>query len=448
MEVTIIGTGYVGLTTGVCLADAGHIVSCIDINEEIVLNINKGKPHIYEPNLKEILNSVLIKKVFKASTNLNDALNKAEIVLIAVGTPSFDGKIDLKYIEEVAINIGNWIRSSGKRIPLVIKSTVVPTTTDTFFKEVIEKISNYNHPHFGLGMNPEFLREGSAVADFKYPDRIVFGFEDNMTLEALKKLYKPFDCNKIYVNTRTAEFIKYVNNSLLALQISFTNEMANLASNIKKIDYNNVLEGVVSDHRWNLNKKGDDTPPGIVKYLKPGCGFGGSCFPKDVEAIVNTGNEKGLKMSVLNSVLEINRGQPNQVIKLIKNEICNLRNRFSTLVLGLSFKPNTNDIRNSPARFIIKDLLEKNIKLFAHDPIASKDFKMHFFPNEKNIKFVKEWKNIIKEVDVIIIVTSWIEYKDLQNLSTNNNIIVDTRRMLDVNNLDCKSYKSIGYSFD
>ena len=365
MEVTIIGTGYVGLTTGVCLADAGHSVSCIDVNQEIVSQVNDGKPHIYEPNLNEILNVVLKKKSFKASTNLNEALNKAEIVLIAVGTPSFEGKIDLKYIEQVAKNIGFWIKNSGKRIPLVIKSTVVPTTTDTYFKALIEKISNYKHPHFGLGMNPEFLREGSAVSDFKYPDRIVFGVEDDITLEALKKLYKPYDCKKLIVNTRTAEFIKYVNNSLLALQISFSNEMANLASNIKNIDYENVLKGVISDHRWNSPEMSSTPNPEIVKYLQPGCGFGGSCFPKDVQAIVKLGNEKGFEMKLLKSILEVNKEQPKQIIRLIKDEIYSLKDKFSTLVLGLSFKPNTNDIRYSPAKNIIEDLL-KNILNYMH----------------------------------------------------------------------------------
>lgn len=448
MEVTIIGSGYVGLTTGVCLADNGHRVTCIDVNDEVVLNINKGKPNIYEPNLEDLLNSVLNKEVFLASTNLNEALDKSEIVLVAVGTPSLEGKIDLRYIEQVAKNIGSWIKRTGRRIPIVIKSTVVPTTTDTYFKEVIEKFSNYKHPHFGLGMNPEFLREGSAVSDFKYPDRIVFGFEDEMTLEALKKLYERYDCPKIFVNSRTAEFIKYTNNSLLALQISFSNEMANLANKIRNIDYNNVLQGVLSDHRWRSNKLTNNTLPGIVKYLEPGCGFGGSCFPKDVEAILNKGKEIGLKMSILNSVLEVNREQPKQIISLLKDEIYELKNRFSTLVLGLSFKPNTNDIRYSPAKFIIDELLENNIKVYAHDPIASSSFQEKFFPDEKNIKFVKEWKNIIENVDVVIIVTTWSEYKDLQNLSRKNHIIVDLRRMLDVTSLNFKSYRSIGYSID
>ena len=448
MEVTIIGSGYVGLTTGVCLADAGHNVVCIDVNEDIVFNINNGKPHIYEPNLQEILNRVLIKKVFKASTNLDEALNKTEIVLIAVGTPSIGGEIDLKFIKQVAENIGNWIKNTGKRIPLVIKSTVVPTTTDTYFKDILEKSSNQKHPHFGLGMNPEFLREGSAVSDFNYPDRLVFGFEDDMTLEALKRLYQCFDCPKILVNTRTAEFIKYVNNSLLAMQISFSNEMANLANNIKNIDYKDVLEGVISDHRWNTPKLENSKSPEIIKYLVPGCGFGGSCFPKDVEAIVNIGNKKGLKMEILKSVLEINREQPKQIIRLLNDEIRNLENRFSIMVLGLSFKPDTNDIRYSPAKVIIESLIENNIKVFAHDPIASSDFQNQYFPNEKNIKFVEKWKDKMDQVDVIIIVTTWSEYKDLNYLVNKNHIIVDPRRMLDKDNLNCKSYKSIGYSFD
>ncbi len=448
MEVTIIGTGYVGLTTGVCLADSGHNVICIDVNENIVLNINNGKPHIYEPNLEEILNRVLNKKSFKASTNLDEALNKAEIVLIAVGTPSMGGEIDLKYIKQVAENIGKWIKNTGKRIPLVIKSTVVPTTTDTFFKDILENSSDYKHPHFGLGMNPEFLREGSAVSDFNYPDRLVFGSEDDMTLDALKRLYKYFDCHKILVNTRTAEFIKYVNNSLLAMQISFSNEMANLANNIKNIDYQDVLEGVLSDHRWNTPKLKNSSSPEIAKYLVPGCGFGGSCLPKDVEAIVNIGNKKGLKMEILKSVLEINREQPKRIIRLLNDEIRNLENRFSILVLGLSFKPNTNDIRYSPAKVIIESLIEKNIRIYAHDPIASSDFQNQYFPNEKNIKFLKEWKDKIDQVDVIIIVTTWSEYKDLNYLANNNHIIVDPRRMLDKDNLNCKSYRSIGYSFD
>lgn len=449
MKVTIIGTGYVGLTTGVCLSKVGHEVCCIDSNSELVKNINKGIAHIYESNLEDILNDVLRKKRFIASEDLNSALEISDIVLIAVGTPSISGKIDLSFIRNVGIQIGSWLKSKKKFLPLIIKSTVIPKTTDTFFKGIIEESSGVKFPEFGLGMNPEFLREGSAINDFNYPDRIILGYEDNATCKALLKLYEPFNCKKILVNTRTAEFIKYVNNSLLATQISFANEMANLAGVIKNIDYKEVLEGVISDHRWGIKDlENNNINPEVVGYLNPGCGFGGSCFPKDLEAIKYLGNECGLSMKILDSVLEVNKNQHKQILSQLSEEINCFKNKFSVLILGLSFKPNTDDVRSSPSEKIITDLLKKDIKLYAHDPISIDKFKNEFFPEEINIKFIHKWKEILNEVEVIIIVTAWDEYKSVEEVALKKHIIIDPRRMLNLKKLDVRSYKSIGYNFD
>jgi UDPglucose 6-dehydrogenase/GDP-mannose 6-dehydrogenase len=242
MNITIIGTGYVGLVSGVCLASKQHNVTCVDIREEVVDLLNNNKPHIHENGLSELLDQTLKSGHFKATTDLNNALEQSELVIIAVGTPSKNGKINLTQIKNACTSIGNFIKTNDKFISVVVKSTVVPGTTDTFVKDIIESTSGKKLGEFGLGMNPEFLREGEAIADFQYPDRIVIGYEDQKTKNLLEEIYSPWDCDKIAVNTRTAEMIKYSNNTLLACLISMNNELANLAFELGNINYNDVIK--------------------------------------------------------------------------------------------------------------------------------------------------------------------------------------------------------------
>ena len=446
MRVSIIGTGYVGLITGVCLAYKGHTINCYDINKKIVNSINDGVPPIYEKDLKKYLKVVLNKKKFNANVISEINLSKTDIVIIAVGTPSNKGKIDLTYIKKVSALIGEKIRTIDNFVSIIVKSTVVPSTTDTIVRNIIEKESYKKLGQFGIGMNPEFLREGSAIEDFMNPDRIVFGYDDKQTLKLLKKLYKPWDCDKIAVNTRTAEMIKYANNSLLATQISAVNELANIASGIKNIDILDVMKGVYLDKRWSPIISGKKRiHPDILSYLIPGCGFGGSCFPKDVEAIRAKAKDVKVDSYILDSVLKVNNNQPYQVVKLLKNNL-DLRNK-KILFLGLAFKNGTDDIRESVSMKIINILLKYDCKIFAHDPIAINNAKKEL-NGSKNLKYVNKWDDLISSIDILIIGTKWDEYRKLTSSiykkEISGKILLDARRFFNPEDFPNAKYLTIG----
>ena len=444
MKVTIIGTGYVGLISGVCLASVGHEITCIDKNPKIIEKLNIGIPHIYEKGLDELLNKVTKNNFFKASLDLIKALETSELVIIAVGTPSYNGVIDLSYIKEASRSIGEFMRITKKSISVIIKSTVIPGTTDTFVKNEIKNTSGLKHPEFGLGMNPEFLREGDAIEDFMNPDRIVLGYEDVRTLNLLERLYEPWNVDKVRVNCRTAELIKYANNSFLALQVSASNEIANLAASIGNIDSMEVFKAVHLDKRWNpINQDGVRTNPVILDYLIPGCGFGGSCFPKDIQALVALGDNENNEMKILKAVLEVNSNQPQQVIRIIEKDFPNLKNK-KALILGLAFKPETDDVRESSSFKIVKDLIDKGVNVFAHDPIAISNFKNNYIEISKKIKFIENWTNSIEQADIIIICTKWNEYLKLKEMNLSNKMLFDARRMLNANDFEDVIYRSIG----
>ena len=339
MRVCIVGTGYVGLVTGVCLATKGHDVTCVDHDPAIVVSLNEGRPHIFEEGLPELLTLARATGRFTATADLESGLDGAKIAMIAVGTPFVNGVVDLSYVRGAARDIGAYIGKTDRHICVVMKSTVLPCTTDTVVREEIEVASGKRFPAFGLGMNPEFLREGNAIVDFMGPDRIVLGYEDSATLDCLEALYAPWAVDKIRMRTRSAELLKYSNNALLACQISAINEIANLAAAIGGIDIMDVVKGLHLDKRWNpILPNGKRAEPEILTYLIPGCGFGGSCFPKDVQALRAQGEQLGLPMRLLNAVLEINDAQPEQVVAILHEELHGLGGR-NILVLGLAFKP-------------------------------------------------------------------------------------------------------------
>lgn len=447
MKISIIGTGYVGLVSAVCFAAKGHSVVCYDNNPKVVELIKAGKTPIYEPKLQELFTKVLKKKQIVVKELISKTHFDSELVIIAVGTPSRNGKIDLKYIDNVSTVIAEYIRTEDKYISIVIKSTVIPGTTDTRVKSIIEKISGKTIGDFGLGMNPEFLREGNAIDDFMNPDRIVLGYEDNQTLKLLQEAYEPWDCDKIIVNSRTAEMIKYVNNALLATQISSVNEFANIAAAIGGIDFMDVINGVTLDHRWNpLISKNKRLNPGILEYLVPGSGFGGSCFPKDVMALQSVARGVGIKPDILDAVLSVNNNQPFEVVRLLKKAFGDLSGK-NILILGLSFKPQTDDIRESVSLKIINKLLKYKSLLYAHDPVATDNAKLEFNKNI-NLTFIDSWEEIIYKVDAIIIGTNWDEYNKLKNIEyqtiLKDKIIVDTKRLFSTNDFPSAKYLTIG----
>ncbi len=447
MNVSIIGTGYVGLVSGVCLASKGHKVTCYDKNIATVKSLSDGIPTFHEAGLKQLLSTVIKNKNFKVNLISDDTFFDSELLIIAVGTPSKNGQIDLSYVSEVAEMIGEYLRNHNKFLSIVIKSTVVPGTTDNFVYNIIKKKSGKELSQFGLGMNPEFLREGNAVEDFMNPDRIVIGSEDKKTSILLKKLYEPWDCDKIEVNTRTAEMIKYANNSLLATQISAVNELANISAAIKGIDILEVMEGVHLDKRWSpITSDQQRIFPEILNYLIPGCGFGGSCFPKDVQALKRLATDVGVQPKMLNAILDVNANQPKEIVKLLEEQFGNLNSK-KILLLGLAFKDGTDDIRESVSIKIIKILLKKGVEIIAHDPVAIYNSKK-VFHKVKNLTFTNKWSSHLADVHAVVVATKWEVYKNLSLKKYQDNlegkIIFDARRYYEPSEFPKSVYLTVG----
>ena len=445
MKVSIVGTGYVGLVSGVCLAEKGHQVVCIDIDQDKVNLINSGLPPIHEKNLQGLLARNIGSRL-TATADLRNAVIDSDISLIAVGTP-FDGsRIDLSFIKQAAQQIGQAIKDKSSFHMVVVKSTVVPGTTDGVVLPILEKASGKKAgADSGVGMNPEFLREGEAVEDFMSPDRIVLGANDSLSLSSLEELYAVFpDVDKVRTGTRTAEMIKYAANSLLATMISFSNEIGNLCSKIGGIDVVEVMRGIHLDKRLSpILSTGERIVPAFTTYLEAGCGFGGSCFPKDVKALISHGIAFGTPMAVLDAVIKTNESQPLQLISLLRKHFSSFAD-LPVAVLGLAFKPGTDDMRESPAIPIIKALLSEGANIFAFDPVAQKE-AMAILGNSPSIQYCRTIPEAIEKCKAVILVTRWGEFSELPELIKGLNpqpLIIDGRRML--NKSDFESYEGIG----
>jgi UDPglucose 6-dehydrogenase/GDP-mannose 6-dehydrogenase len=442
MKISIIGTGYVGLVTGACLAEKGHQVTCVDINPDRVNALNRAESPIYEAGLEELLRKH-VGKSLSATTDLAEAVLNTELTLIAVGTP-FNGKeIDLTFVLGAAKQIGAALKTKNSYHVVVVKSTVVPGTTDQHVLPALEASAGKKAgKDFGVGMNPEFLSEGEAVNDFLFPDRIVLGGIDPRSTDVLEDLYKPFpaDVPRVRTNTRTAEMIKYASNSLLAALISFTNELANLGSALGGIDTTEVMRGVhLSMYFRSRNKEG--LPP-ITSFLKAGCGFGGSCLPKDVSALIVHGQKAGTSMRVLESVIRTNEEQPKRTVDLLKKHWPNLKG-VRVAVLGLSFKPETSDVRESPAFPIMRELLDAGASVKAFDPVAKHEAQKAF--PEAKVNYCDSLEAALKDIDAVIVVTPWKEFRDVPALLQKRQpqvVFVDGRRAFDKQSL--AKYEGIG----
>jgi UDPglucose 6-dehydrogenase/GDP-mannose 6-dehydrogenase len=444
MRVSVIGAGYVCLVTGVCLAEKGHTVICVDADRRKVMDINLGVLPIYEQGLEELLKKNIHVNL-RATADLRQAVMDTEVSLITVGTP-FDGeKIDLTQIKEVSYQIGEALKDKGSYHLVVVKSTVVPGTTDEVVVPILENRTRKKAGlDFGVGMNPEFLREGVAVEDFMRPDRIVLGADDPKTLDWMEKMYQCFESvDKLRTNNRTAEMIKYTANSLLATMISFSNEIANLSAAIGDIDVTEVMQGVHLDKRLSpIFEDGRRVMPPIIEFLKAGCGFGGSCFPKDLKALIAHGKKFGRPMALLESVVQVNEQQPQQVLLLLKKHFRSLKG-IRIAVLGLAFKPGTDDMRESPAIPIIEDLLSHEAKIKAYDPAANPEAKKIFVNH--NIDFCNELNETINDAQAILLLTCWEEFAcipELLNQMDQPPLVIDGRRMLGKNKI--KRYEGIG----
>ena len=441
MKLSIIGTGYVGLVTGACLAEMGHTVTCVDIDPQRVAMLNRAEPPIFEEGLGDLLRKNVGKKL-RATDDLADAVLNSDLTLIAVGTP-FDGKaIDLTAVLAASRQIGAVLKAKASYHVVVVKSTVVPGTTDRHVLPALEAASGKKAgADFGVGMNPEFLSEGEAVQDFMFPDRIVVGAIDERTADRIDELYSVFpDVPRIRSTNATAELIKYASNALLANLVSFSNEIANLGAALGGIDTVDVMRGVhLSQYFRNRNAEG--LPP-ITSFLKAGCGFGGSCLPKDVNALIAHGRTIDQEMALLGAVMRVNEAQPGKVVQLLAKHWPNLEG-VRVSVLGLAFKPGTNDVRESPAFPVMRELLRRGAVLAAYDPVAREEARRAF--KEPSVDFVESLDAALDGTDAVVVITPWEEFNAVPALLKHRNpqpLFVDTRRAFDRNT--AARYEGIG----
>lgn len=419
MKVAVIGTGYVGAVTGTCLAELGNDITFVDIDERKLAMIRDGTPPVFEPGLAEIL--LKNRDRISATGDLAQAVRRSDLTLICVGTPSNeDGSIDLSYVAGAAREIGAALAGCSGFHTVVTKSTVIPGTADSIIRPILEESSGKKcGEQFGLAANPEFLREGSAVEDFFHPDRIIIGVQDANSRAVLETLYRSFSCPKLVTCIKTAEMIKYASNAFLATKISFANEIGNICKELG-IDTADVFQGVGMDSRIG------------PAFFRSGIGFGGSCFPKDVRALIALAREKGISPALLDAVVAVNESQPERMIPLLKKH---LDIKGKTIgVLGLAFKPDTDDIRESRALPVIASLLREGCRVIAYDPLAMDAFRA-ICPG---ITYAMDPAEVLK-ADAVLIVTEW---KEFDTLDYRGRIVIDGRRM-GAPRRDAKTYEGV-----
>lgn len=442
MRLSIVGTGYVGLVSGVGMAEVGHDVICVDTDQNKVDLINQGVSPIFEVGLDALLKKNVGSRL-TATTDLRSAVIGTDVTLIAVGTPFNGVQIDLTYVREAARQIGEVLADKAGYHTVVVKSTVVPGTTTNVVLPALEKASGKTAgDDFGVGMNPEFLAEGAAVVDFMSPDRIVVGGIDDRSRDALAELYASFpDATIIRTDTTTAEMIKYAANSLLATMISFSNEIGNLCASVG-VDSVEALNGVHLDKRLSpMSADGSRITPGFLSFLAAGCGFGGSCFPKDVKALIAFGQASGSPMPVLEAVMATNERQPARMLELLRRRVPDLVGA-RVAVLGMAFKPGTDDIRESPSLPVTRALLEAGAVVSAYDPIARSMAEPVF---DGAVRFEDTLDDVIKDVDAILVMTRWQHFERLPALlrmTGSSAAVIDGRRLIPKTAVD--QYEGIG----
>lgn len=430
MKVTIVGSGYVGLVTGACFSEVGINVVCVDIDSKKIDNLNNGIIPIYEPGLEDMISRNMKKGRLAFTTNIAEALVDSEVLFISVGTPpDEDGSADLKYVLAVARDCGKHINDY---LLVVTKSTVPVGTSQKVKKALQEELDKRNVKiEFDVASNPEFLKEGAAIDDFLKPDRIVVGLESERAEDLMKSLYKPFTLNGhpvIFMDIISAEMTKYAANSMLAAKISFINDIANLCE-IVGADINKVRKGIGSDSRIGH------------KFIYPGIGYGGSCFPKDVQALIKTASENNYELRVLKAVEAVNNDQKlvlfNKIMNYYKGDV-----KGKTIALwGLSFKPQTDDMREAPSLYIVKNLLQAGAIVKAYDPIAINEAKHHF---GDTISYCEDQYETLIDADCVAILTEWPEFKFpnlkiVQKLLTNP-VIFDGRNIYDKDEMKANGF--------
>jgi UDPglucose 6-dehydrogenase len=425
MKIAVVGTGYVGLVTGTCFAEVGIDVTCIDIDIKKIENLKKGILPIYEPGLEEMVLRNAEKGRLHFSTNLAESIQNCEAVFIAVGTPpGEDGSADLKYVLAVATEIG----ASMNNYMVVVTKSTVPVGTAEKVRGAVKNALNARNSDitFDVASNPEFLKEGAAIDDFLKPDRIVVGVESARSEEIMKRLYKPFLMNghpTIFMDIPSAEMTKYAANSMLATKISFMNDIANLCE-IMGADVNMVRKGIGSDTRIGH------------KFIYAGIGYGGSCFPKDVKALVKTAKENGYEMRILQAVEEVNEDQKSVLYNKIKKHFGNDLKGKKFALWGLSFKPKTDDMREAPSLVIIEKLLKEGAEIIAYDPVSMKEAK-HILGDK--IAYSEEQYKTLKGADALLLITEWPEFRtpdyELISNSLNGKVVFDGRNIYDADEM-------------
>ncbi|RLD31485.1 MAG: UDP-glucose 6-dehydrogenase [Bacteroidetes bacterium] len=422
MKIVIVGTGYVGLVTGACFSEVGIDVTCVDIDEKKIEKLNKGIIPIYEPGLEKMVQRNMEKDRLHFSNNLSESLEGAQVVFGAVGTPpDEDGSADLKYVLDVASEIGTHMNGY---ILMVTKSTVPVGTAEKVRAAIKEALDKRGVDiEFDVASNPEFLKEGAAVEDFLKPDRIVVGVDSDRARKLMERLYKPFTMNGhpiIFMDVVSAEMTKYAANAMLATKISFMNDMANL-SEIVGADINMVRKGIGSDRR-------------IGKYfIYPGTGYGGSCFPKDVKALIKTAKEFGYEMSVLQAVEQVNELQKSVLFRKAEKYFDNDLKGKTFAVWGLSFKPQTDDMREAPSLIVIENLIRAGAVVKAYDPVAMNEAKRII---GGKVVYATDQYDALQDVDGLFLITEWPEFKfpNLKKIKSlmKNPVIFDGRNVYDV----------------
>lgn len=430
MKISVVGTGYVGLVSGTCFAETGVTVTCVDVNQEKISQLNKGIIPIYEPGLEDMVKRNVEKERLFFSTNLKESMAGAEVVFIAVGTPpDEDGSADLKHVLAVASEIGKHITS----YMVIVNKSTVPVGTGLKVKAAIQRELDKRGANipFDVASNPEFLKEGNAIEDFLKPDRIVVGVETEEAQKIMSKLYKPFVLNGhpiIFMDLFSSELTKYAANAMLATKISFMNDIANLCE-IVGADVNLVRKGIGSDSRIGN------------KFIYPGAGYGGSCFPKDVKALIKTAQDNNHSLEILKSVENVNEKQKLVVYNKVRSFFNGNLKGKKIAVWGLSFKPNTDDMREAPSVVIIESLLKDGATVSAYDPVAMNEAK-HILGDK--IEYATSQYDATKNADALILITEWTEFRILNyaelEKTMNQKVIFDGRNIYEPEELKEQGY--------
>lgn len=434
MNIAVVGSGYVGLVSGTCFAEMGNHVTCVDIDPVKIEKLKKGIIPIFEPGLEALVLKNVTNKNIDFTTNLSEAISNAKIVFIAVGTPmGDDGSADLQYVLAVAKSIG---ASMNKEIVVVDKSTVPIGTADKVKAEIQQELDKRNTAvKFHVVSNPEFLKEGAAIDDFMKPDRVVIGADTSYAFDIMKQLYSPFlrtNDRFIKMDIRSAEMTKYAANAMLATKISFMNEIANICEKVGA-DANQVRIGIGSDKRIGYS------------FIYPGAGYGGSCFPKDVKALKKIAEEYGYKANLITAVEHVNDAQKlviaNKVIKRFGEDLSG----FSFSLWGLAFKPGTDDMREAPAIYIVKELVKRGAKIKAYDPKAISEAKEYYLKGIENIEYYNSKYEVLKDTDALILITEWKEFRspDFEEIKSQlvSPIIFDGRNQYNAFDLEGKGFE-------